>query len=114
MMAIAITLLLIAFWFSQNPIIFWALLGTSILIFVALSIFVSKYEATHPNQGSRSNGYTKRRRRKNGSALVAIAAGVKQAHRRSSSARRSYHRNSGVRCSINGLHRRKYKKHTFW
>ena len=114
MMVFAIALIVIAFWFSQNPVIFWALLGTSILSFVALSIFVSKYNVTPSNRGCCSKGYVTRGRRKKGSVLGAFAAGVKQAHRRSGSARRAYHRNSGVRCSINGLHRRKYKKHTFW
>ena len=114
MMAMAITILLIAFWFSQNPVIFWALLGTSILSFVVLKILVSKYVATHPYQGRRTKGYTTRRRRKKGSALVAVVSGVKQGYKKSARARNARHHNSGVRSSLIGLHRSKYKKHTFW
>lgn len=107
MMAIAIALLIVAFWFSQNPIVFWVLIGTSILMLIALKILVSKYEATHPYQASPSRGgYRHRSSRRTGSAAVAFAKGVKQAHRRSQSARRSYHRHSGVRSSLIGLHRR--------
>ena len=110
-MAFAIALIVIAFWFFQNPVIFWALLGTSILSFVALSIFVSKYNVTPSNRGCCSKGYATRRRRKKGSVLVAFAAGVKQAHRRSESARRAYHRHSGVMCGPGGSKRNKQRRY---
>lgn len=107
MVIIPMVIILIAFWFSQHPVVLWVLIGTSILIYIALKILVSKYEAAHPYQGSSSRGgYGHRRSRRTGSAVGAFAKGVKQAHRRSQSARRSYHRHSGVRSSLIGLHRR--------
>ena len=102
MMAFAIVLIVIAFCFSQDPIVFWATVGTVLVSLIALSILVPKSNST-PNKARR---HSKRIGRPTVRALFAIASGVKQAHKKSERARRLRHHNSGVRSSIIKLHRR--------
>ena len=97
MVVIPMVVILIAFWFSQHPIVFWVLIGTSILILIALKILVSKYEATHPYQGSPSRRVYKHRSSSRKGVLHLVASIGKTNKRKS---------RGGVRSSLIGLHRR--------
>ena len=96
MMAIAIAVIVIAFWFSQNPLIFWGILGTGVLILTALSIFVAKYDTAH---GNTVGQYVSRPRRNNSKVIFQLVGSMGKSRKRKS-------RRGGVRSSLIGLHRR--------
>ena len=101
MMALAIALLVIAFVVCNNPVVS-AVVVTSAVVFLSIvivGICRSGSTSSYQKRGRSKKRYAKRSRRPKVKGLLSLADDMEKSRKRRS-------RNSGVRSSLIGLHRR--------